>query len=142
MDDTMKLILKLLYLARSEIRGSTMMQKIIYILKNEYENQIPELRDLTFKLHFYGPFCREISKALDDLSFHGMLSTQVEQVIDYLRYRYSLTDTGRNLARDLYESDDRQNILQRMARRVEELNRRSLQSVISEAYQIAESNGL
>lgn len=142
LDDTAQLILKILYPVHTRIKGSTMFQKIMYILKNEYENRIPELRNLHFKLHYYGPYCREISNTLDNLTFRGLLSTDVEQVIDYLRYKYSLTEAGREHARRLYELDDRRDTFERMARRIKELNHNPLQTVILEAYKIAESKGL
>ncbi len=142
MGNIKEFILKLLYLMQDQIKGSTMAQKIIYLLRNEYGNRIPELQDITFRLHFYGPFSREISNALSDLSLQGLLSTEVKQVIDYLRYDYGLTDDGRQLAQRLYEADDRKGVLELIAERARELNRKPLKSVIDEAYRTAENEGL
>ena len=142
MDKIKEFILKLLYLMQDQIKGSTMVQKIMYILRNEYGNRIPELQDLAFRLHFYGPFSREISNALNDLSLQGLLSTEVEQLIDYLRYDYGLTENGRQLAQRLYEADDRKDVLELIARRARELDRKPLKRVIAEAYRTAENEGL
>jgi len=137
-----KLILKLLYKADCEVAGNTMFQKIMYILKSKYEDRIPELKSLQFKLYYYGPFSRDVANILTRLTFLGLLNRKIEQVIDYVRYNYSLSKKGKTIAQELYNSENRRAVIDEMANKVQKLNEKPLQEVISEAYRIAERNGL
>ena len=142
LNEVEKLILKLLYKADCKIKGNTMFQKIMYILKSEYQDRIHELKSLQFKLHYYGPFSRDVENMLIRLVLRGLLIREVEPVIDYLRYNYILSEKGREKAKELYHSENRREVIDAMANKVRELNEKPLQEVISKAYRIAERNGL
>jgi uncharacterized protein YwgA len=143
-DDTEKLVLSLLYRSRSKIAGKTKFQKIMYILKNDYQDRLPELKNLRFRLHYYGPFSRSFDDMLTRLTFHGDLFTEKKKVLDFLRNDYTLSARARLEARRFYAREDsqRRELINQMAEEMKRLNRETLQDVISTAYRIAEEKGL
>lgn len=143
-DNTEKLVLSLLYRSKSKIAGKTKFQKILYILKSDYQERLPELKNLRFRLHYYGPFSRSFDDMLTRLTFHGDLLTEKKEVVDFLRNDYSLSARAKLEARRFYacENPERQELIDRMAEEMKRLNREPLRDIISRAYRIAEDKGL
>jgi uncharacterized protein YwgA len=143
-DNTEKLVLSLVYRSKSKIAGKTKFQKIMYILKSEHQDRMPELKNLRFRLHYYGPFSRSFDDMLTRLTLHGDLFAEKKEVVDFLRNDYTLSARAKLEARKFYAREDplRRELIDRMAEEMKRLNQEPLQDVISKAYRIAEDKGL
>jgi len=78
-------------------QGRTRMQKEVYFLRRPLELAIP------YQPHYYGPYSEEVAATTRSLVARGLLeekpgSGRPEQPTRQRRYRYSLTEDGRELA--------------------------------------------
>ena len=74
-----------------KLSNRTALQKLIY-----FETlKLKQLKKITYRNHFYGPFSYQVASALDDLVAFSYLSEQVSSIYDYESYHYELTKSGK-----------------------------------------------
>jgi len=118
-----------------EIRGKTMLQKIVFILRHEFP-RARELASLSYTKYYYGPFSRVLEDIVEDAQLRGLIRVkEISLDDDVVRYDIAVTDKGRAYTKALPQ--DRVKLAKRMAVRARELNSKSLKDVISEAYRMA-----
>jgi|SRR6266581_4041407 len=118
------------------VEGRTMMQKIVFILRSEFN----KFRGFRFSLHYYGPFSRDLADELDNLRLSGLLEEVPMRWGDTVRYDIRLTEAGKRKLRRIRQVPPRNfELMVRIARR---LNAKPLPQVIDKAYGIAKSQGL
>jgi len=116
----------------SSIRGRTKIQKIMFILKNEFN--LPQ----NFKhfLYTYGPYSIILQNEIDTLATFDLVNEKAIPVRNYLTYEYSLTEQGQKLADSIIHdlSESTKGNINRMVNRARELQEESLEKVIETAY--------
>ena len=125
-----ELILRLLDEMGTAVKGRTMMQKIVFILRSKFG----KFHDYLYTIHYYGPFSRDLADALDRLRLQGLIEETPVLTGDTVRYDITITDEGRTVARTGASSKVP---LRDMVRVAHELNAAKLNDVIDEAYAIA-----
>jgi len=135
-------LVKILFLIRDPIRGRTMLQKAVFLVKARFGKTIPSLERYHFTLHYYGPFSRALADELDDLQLRGLVQVEPEQVLDVTRYNIRLTQEGKQLAQKALKNDPRRVDLEKGARLASEYNAMKLETVVKEAYRVAETLGV
>lgn len=99
MADAIDVVLMLLESAKQrQVTGRTVLQKMAY-----FANEKAKL-GLAFAAHFYGPFCRQVSTAVDSLVASGLIGQEIEEFLprrssmwEGRRYTYRLTSKGSQL---------------------------------------------
>lgn len=88
----------------SPVRGKTRLVKELFLLGME---SIPEIeKAFSWKPHIYGPYAPEIYQVLEELQSRDLIHVEMERPNsvfvdeDSIRYDYSLTPKGLELARD------------------------------------------
>ena len=71
------------------VRGRTMLQKMLYVLAKDVDDEGVES---TFRPHDYGPYSQQVADGLDALSRDGLVS--------HVQGKITLTSEGRAAARD------------------------------------------
>jgi len=114
------------------IHGRTKMQKIMFILMNEFD--LPQ--KFNYFPYTHGPYSTSLQGDIDTLSTLGLIEEKTTHLFNFLRYEYSLTSEGERVTKSLAETLDPTaiEIIGKMAGRAKELNRKKLESVIEEAY--------
>ena len=137
-------LLEFLLLTGGKVNGRTRLQKMFYLMKDEFEKASSKTTDLSFFLHYYGPFSRELANELDRLYLEGLVDMRAEQLVDYDRYWISLTEEGAKKAKAEFGArlKPEQNALLALSKRLAELTSMKLNDLISEAYVTAEKQGL
>lgn len=102
-------MLALLHAVGGAVPGSTRLEKLMFILKND----LPTIEDkfYEFKWYHYGPFSAEVLEDAKKLEKLGLLeiigevfAESDDSVDDYrIRWTYSLTVSGRRLASKIFE---------------------------------------
>jgi uncharacterized protein len=96
--DAEDLVLLLLGASNSPIRGRTVIQKTGYFS----HVSIAEVKPITFKPHYYGPYSPEIAAALSDLVAMGFVREEADTTPSGNSvYTYALTNDGRVLEKRL-----------------------------------------
>jgi len=101
MADAIDVVLMLLESAKQkQVTGRTVLQKMAY-----FANEKAKL-GLAFAAHFYGPFSRQVSGAVDSLVASALISQEVEEFLprrssmwEGRRYTYRLTPKGSQLTK-------------------------------------------
>ncbi len=86
----------------NEVRGRTVIQKIVY-LSNE---KIPDLDVPPYKPHYYGPFSQGLGWALETMVSCYFLYEDSPPGSMYEGYKYKLTSDGREIARMVKERNN------------------------------------
>lgn len=135
-----ELLLIFLFLVKKHkvgrIKGRTKMQKIMFILMNEFD--LPQ--KFNYFLYTHGPYSASLQGGIDTLSTVGLIEEKTTHLFNFLRYEYSLTPEGEKVAKSFAETLDptATEIIGKMATRAKELNRKKLESVVEEAYEYLE----
>jgi uncharacterized protein YwgA len=88
------LLIAVIGLHKSEVRGRTRIQKEMCILK--HRDKVPI--GFEFSSYYYGPYSTELTDALDTLIAAGLLKQSTFRIdLDICRYDYSLTKQGKEL---------------------------------------------
>ena len=105
--DTIALILDA---AGGSLRGRTALQKLAYLSSVK----IPEIEDQGFKAHYYGPYNTKLSASLANMVAYSFLDETNVPGNRYGGYRYSLTDDGTQIVKEVKElhSDTHEKILE------------------------------
>lgn len=74
-----------------KIEGRTRFQKMIFL--GQEELGLPQLFD--FSIHYYGPYSVELTRAIERLLSQGYIVEDVEEIGDYIRYTYRLSERGK-----------------------------------------------
>jgi len=75
-----------------EILGRKRLQKIVFLLKNEHKAPF----SFTFRPYFYGPYSAQLSKHIDALIKHRLISERRAPVGSMIyRYDYIITEKGK-----------------------------------------------
>lgn len=108
------------------------MQKIMFILMNEFD--LPQ--KFNYFPYTHGPYSASLQGDIDTLSTVGLIEEKMMHLFNFLRYEYSLTSEGERVAKSFAETLDptATEIIDKMAVRAKELNRKKLESVVEEAY--------
>jgi uncharacterized protein len=133
LSESSRLLLELLNGLDEPVRGRTMMQKIVFILRSRFY----AFKDFTYSLHYYGPFSRDLANQLDFLVARGLVEEDEVPTGGALRYDIYITEDGRRKIGT--ESSRQVNDMVSMARG---LNEMPLPQVIDQAYEIASTKGL
>ena len=76
-----------------EIKGSTAIQKLVYLAKEK----IPELDIPKYKAHYFGPYSPEVGQSLEKLTSYLFVSERVVATTKFEGYHYKLTDDGKKI---------------------------------------------
>ena len=122
------------------INGRTKLQKIMFILKTEFD--LPQ--KFNYFLYTYGPYSTDLQDAIDTLATFGLIEEKTTHLLDYFRYQYFLTKRGKEVAESIAESLDPSALqtIDMMGTRAKELNRKNLDTVVKEAYKYVEQGML
>ena len=100
MDKVEELILSTLYVLE-EIWGRTYLQKFLFLLNNELDND----NIFKFKKYKYGPFCENINKTVTRLNAKNIIHEKPVLTRGYKTgYKYSLTRKGKNIGREIFNN--------------------------------------
>lgn len=121
----------------SPIKGRTRLQKMVFVIQRELEDQLRDDQKYEFFAYNYGPFSKELAEDIDDMIEADLIE---EDPVEYddegnLRYEYTIKSDGSSLLDNEGASE--------MAREVTDLARQikerynedlSLPEVIDEVY--------
>jgi len=115
------------------IKGRTKIQKIMFILKSEFN--LPQ--NFNYFLYTHGPYSITLQDEIDTLTTFGLVSETVMRAQDYLTYRYSLTGQGQEVADSIIGdlSSPASQTIVRLTARARELDEEGLERVIQTAYE-------
>jgi uncharacterized protein YwgA len=129
---TSDMVLSVLDGVGAQIKGKTMLQKIVFILSREFP-EASELGELTYTKYYYGPFSRKLEEIVEDAQLRGLLKIIPTSVGDVVRHDVAITEAGRNYVKDRLPAD-RRFLLEKMSARARQLNAMNLSEVIEQAY--------
>jgi len=133
--DISDLFLVLLHNIRDDysMRGRTKIQKIMFILKNEFD--LPH--NFNYFLYTHGPYSITLQDEMDTLTTFGLVDETAMRAQNYLTYRYSLTRQGQEVAESIIGDLSRSatETIARMTARARELDEERLEQVIETAYE-------
>jgi uncharacterized protein YwgA len=130
------MILRILNGMSEQVRGKTMLQKIIFILSREFPGA-RELANLNYSKYYYGPFSRKLEEIIDDGNLKGLLKVIPTPVGNVVRYDIAITDAGRRYVEQSLPADtDIMPLINRMSARADQLNAMDLPQVIEQAYDL------
>ncbi|MGK7376532.1 YwgA family protein [Planococcus sp. 1R117A] len=88
------------FIATAEgITGRKKLQKMIYILK-----KIGLPFQEKYEFHIYGPYSEELTARIEELCDMGFLAEELEDKGSYVRYKYNVTQEGKDFRSTLKES--------------------------------------
>jgi uncharacterized protein YwgA len=129
-----KEILLLYFISRfkGEISGRKRIQKQFYLLNKKYGQSIP----FQYKLHYYGPFSRDLHETLITLVSSGLIKEKIINLSDKSIYQYQLTNEGKFMAKFCPEKlpDSVKNKVNIM---IDETKYETTDSIVKEVYEIA-----
>jgi uncharacterized protein YwgA len=112
-----------------KIEGRKRIQKIVCISKYKYNLPFP----FEFYPYFYGPHSEQLQDILDILVSAKILEEKIELTPSgNIKYVYSLTETGKNLANMIKGQLDDKTILENL-NKVKELKEREIEDLVKEA---------
>lgn len=90
-----------------EIQGRTRMQKLVFLIQEEFEDAERKLPDTyTYVPYDYGPFARELYDDLDRLREQDVIKEVREEMTDgTYKYNYALTDEADDYLSQLPEKE-------------------------------------
>lgn len=77
-------------ISSKHVAGKTFIQKGIFLLQAGLKNDF----GFNYKMHYYGPYSREVTDILDDLEDMNYINIGYDRSSQ--KYRISLTDAGKN----------------------------------------------
>jgi uncharacterized protein YwgA len=117
-----------------QIKGKTMLQKIVFILSREFPGA-KELGNLNYTKYYYGPFSRKLEEIIDDCQLRGLLKVIPTPVGNVVRYDIAITEAGNRYAKQSRRTDSGSiSLMKQMSARARELNAMDLSKVIEQAY--------
>lgn len=119
-----------------------MAQKLIFLLTKE--SSLRRSLGLNYRMHYYGPYSREVTQESENLTTFGLVEEVPEEFPDLTRYDLRLTRLGRERANELFQGLDHKSRskLERITAQAVEINRTVLDDVIGMAYKQADVEGL
>jgi len=133
LSESSRLLLELLNGLDEPVRGRTMMQKIVFILRSRFH----AFKDFTYSLHYYGPFSRDLANQLDLLVARGLVEEDEVPTGEALRYDIYITEDGK---REIWTKGS--GLVNDMVSIARGLNEMPLPQVIDQAYEIASTKGM
>ena len=115
------------------IKGRTKIQKIMFILKNEFD--LPH--NFNYFLYTHGPYSIALQNEIDTLATLGLVNETAMRAQNYLTYKYSLTRQGQEVAESIIGdlSNPATETIAKMTERARELDEERLEQVIETAYE-------
>ncbi|MEM2261733.1 MAG: hypothetical protein QXK24_04705 [Ignisphaera sp.] len=125
------LVIELMVLDASGVmKGRTRLQKTMFLLKEKYGMPI----SLHFESYFYGPYSEELAHDIEVLKAFKVIEENRVKVNDYYEYRYKLTQKGKDILKELLESNEElREIYQKIKSHVEEINKIPLKELVAVA---------
>ena len=80
-----------------EVRGRTAIQKLVYLSKAV----IPSLSIPEYRPHYYGPYCSDLSLALEKMVAYSFIDEIKVPGHFFEGYKYRLTDDGKALVKNI-----------------------------------------
>ncbi len=93
-------VLHLIDYLGGSIEGHKKLQKLVYLVQHK-GGPFTE----TFQYHLYGPFSEQLANELEEIRGFGLVEENKEPGVSGHKYRYSLTDDGKNLLQSMSSSD-------------------------------------
>jgi len=87
-----------------EVRGRTAIQKLVYLSKAV----VPELRVPPYRPHYYGPYCSDLSLALEKMVAYSFIEEVKVPGHMYEGYTYRLTIDGLDLVKSIKVNQKKQ----------------------------------
>ena len=117
----------------ASLQGRTKIQKIIFILKNEFKLSQP----FKYFRYTHGPYSAHLQDEIDKLTTFKLVDEKTVRLYNYWTYEYSLTDHGREFAESLIRDFDGPTMeyLNKMIARAKKLYEKPLDEVIEKAYE-------
>lgn len=126
------LLLYFLSRFRGNISGRKRIQKIFYLLLKKHNQPIP----FQYKLHYYGPFSRDLHETLMTLVDAGLVNQEIVDLGDRPLYQYRLTHQG-EIFLNIYSKDLSHKIRSSIDGIVEETRYRTTDLIVNEVYELA-----
>jgi uncharacterized protein YwgA len=131
---TTDMVMSILDSMNEQIKGKTMLQKVVFILSHEFP-RAKELGNLNYTKYYYGPFSRKLEEIINDCQLRGLLRVIPTQVGNVVRYDIEITDAGRQYVKQSRRAGNSSiSLLREMSARARELNAMDLSKVIDLAY--------
>jgi len=134
-----KWILFLLYALGGKIKGSTRLDKLIFLLSKKFE--IIEDVDYEFTPYLFGPFSAQILNDARGLQSMGLIEIEDEAFeahdmsdFIYIRRNYRLTPKGRKIARKIYEQLTKKSDVRKVLSELRKLNSMPLHELLDYVY--------
>lgn len=119
-----------------EVQGTTRLEKLLFLLKEEYK--VIDEDYYHFKPHLFGPYPQELPSDVRDLRAAEFIDVEEEvfgkgEMGDwiYLRKTYDLTTKGDDEARSLYAKFSKESGIVEAMRRMQEFNAMPLNNLLS-----------
>ena len=127
------------FFGQDQIDGRTKMQKIIYLTSRRNP-----IMDYHFKGYHYGPYSKELQNTLDRMTAFNLLEENIEYFGVGLKYFYQLTGEGIQKGREMWEKMGSPQIarLIKASKEGSTYNLLTLDELLPEAYEVAESEGI
>lgn len=131
---TTDMVMSILDGVNEQIKGKTMLQKIIFILSHEFPSA-KELGNLNYTKYYYGPFSRKLEEIIDDCQLRGLLKVIPTPVGSVVRYDIAITEAGKQYAKQSRRAGNGGiSLIKQMSARAKKLNAMDLSKVIDQAY--------
>ncbi len=132
MNNSARLLLRILEEMNAPILGRTKLQKIVFILNSRF-GKFP---DYAFSIHYYGPFSRDLAEELEYLRMQGLIEEKPIELGDLTRFNIGITEKGKHLLHSKFRIG-RPASMDSMVTMARRLNDSSLEYVIDRAYAAA-----
>ena len=126
-----ELIVLALFNKFQEVEGRKRFQKLFYLLKKKYNQNIP----FSYFNYQFGPYCPKLQNALDTLVIKNLIE-EIEPNYRNPNYRYKINLTGNILYNMLKEKLD-ERLLEKIGCLYNSYREVSTKNIIDEVYEIA-----
>jgi len=121
------LLLVIKYLGN--VKGRTRLQKILYLLKEQFGFEIA----YKFMPYYYGPYASELQNDIDILARLGLVDVTVNFLDDgRFYYEHRLTDQGKKIAED-FEKTLQEEQIRQLKKALAKLKRYDLEHLVQKA---------
>jgi len=121
------------------IDGRTKMQKIVYLTSSKFD-----ILQFPFIGYHYGPYSKELQNTLNRMVAFNLIREDYERKEVNEQYFYQLTFEGHENAKSTWGKIDQteKKIICDSANFASELNKKTLQEILPEAYETARKQGI
>ena len=126
------LLLYFLSRFKGNISGRKRIQKQFYLLNRKFSQPIP----FQFKIHYYGPFSRDLHETLKTLVDSGLVNEDIVELEDKSIYQYRLTREGEIMSRFCMNQIP-DSVKRNVDLMIDDTKYKSTDSIVKEVYKLA-----